>query len=191
MRRGSATLRSVRAKRDEFLVPNIERVWYANMRVYGAEKVWKQNNREEIAVARGTVERLMRPLALEGVRRDKSVRTTTPDTSTPYPLDRVNRQFQAVRPNQLWASDFTSVLTWQGWRFCTTMTTDFVLDALDQPLYDRQRDREVALNHHSDRGSEYVCIRDRERLPEVGFAPSVGSKGDSYDAALAETINGR
>jgi transposase InsO family protein len=206
-RQRNPELRSARAKRDELLMPHIERVWHANMQVYGAEKVWKQMNREDIAVARCTVERLMRRLGLEGVRRGKKVRTTVPDTSAPCPLDRVNRQFQADRPNQLWVSDFTYVSTWQGWlyvafvvdvfarrivgwRVSTTMTTDFVLDALEQALYDRQPDPEDALVHHSDRGSQYVSIRYSERLAEAGIAPSVGSKGDSYDNALAETING-
>jgi transposase InsO family protein len=200
-------LRSARARRDERLMPHIERVWQANMQVYGAEKVWKQMNREDIVVARCTVERLMRRLGLEGVRRGKTVRTTTPDTSAPCPLDRVNRQFNANRPNQLWVSDFTYVSTWQGWlyvafvidvfarrivgwRVSTTMTTDFVLDALEQALYDRQPAAQQALIHHSDRGSQYVSIRYSERLAEVGIAPSVGSRGDSYDNALAETING-
>ena len=206
-RQRNPELRSARAKRDELLMPHIERVWHANMQVYGAEKVWKQMNREDIAVARCTVERLMRRLGLEGVRRGKKVRTTVPDTSAPCPLDRVNRQFQADRPNQLWVSDFTYVSTWQGWlyvafvvdvfarrivgwRVSTTMITDFVLDALEQALYDRQPDPEDALVHHSDRGSQYVSIRYSERLAEAGIAPSVGSKGDSYDNALAETING-
>jgi len=200
-------LRSARARRDEVLMPQIERVWQANMRVYGATKVWKQMNREGITVARCTVERLMRRLGLQGARRGKTVRTTVPDRSAPCPLDRVNRQFKADRPNQLWVSDFTYVSTWQGWlyvafvvdvfarrivgwRVSTTMTTDFVLDALEQALYDRQPDPEDALIHHSDRGSQYVSIRYSERLAEAGVAPSVGSKGDSYDNALAETING-
>ena len=206
-RQRNPELRSARAKRDELLMPHIERVWQANMQVYGAEKVWKQMNREDIAVARCTVERLMRRLGLEGIRRGKSVRTTTPDTSAPCPLDRVNREFQADRPNQLWVSDFTYVSSWQGWlyvafvvdvfarrivgwRVSTTMTTEFVLDALEQALYDRQPNPEDALIHHSDRGSQYVSIRYSERLAEAGIAPSVGSKGDSYDNALAETING-
>ena len=141
-RQRNPELRSARAKRDERLMPHIERVWQANMQVYGAEKVWKQMNREDIAVARCTVERLMRRLGLEGVRRGKTVRTTIPDTSAPCPLDRVNRQFNANRPNQLWVSDFTYVSTWQGWlyvafvvdvfarrivgwRVSITMTTDF------------------------------------------------------------------
>jgi putative transposase len=206
-RQRNPELRSARAKRDELLMPHIERVWQANMQVYGAEKVWKQMNREDIAIARCTVERLMRRLGLEGVRRGKRVRTTTSDTSAPCPLDRVNREFQAGRPNQLWVSDFTYVSTWQGWlyvafvvdvfarrivgwRVSTTMTTEFVLDALEQALYDRQPNPEDALIHHSDRGSQYVSIRYSERLAEAGIAPSVGSKGDSYDNALAETING-
>jgi transposase InsO family protein len=166
-RQRNPELRSARTKRDELLMPHIERVWNANMQVYGAEKVWKQMNREDIAVARCTVERLMRRLGLEGVRRGKKVRTTVPDKSAPCPLDRVNRQFQADRPNQLWVSDFTYVSTWQGWlyvafvvdvfarrivgwRVSTTMTTDFVLDALEQALYDRQPDPEGSLIHHSD-----------------------------------------
>jgi transposase InsO family protein len=138
-------------------MPHIERVWHANMQVYGAEKVWKQMNREDVAVARCTVERLMRRLGLQGARRGKTVRTTVPDRALPCPLDRVNRRFKADRPNQLWVSDFTHVSTWQGWlyvafvidvfarrivgwRVSTTMTTDFVLDALEQALYARQPD---------------------------------------------------
>jgi transposase InsO family protein len=205
-RQRNPELRSARAKRDERLVPHIERVWETNLRVYGADKVWKQMNREDIVVARCTVERLMRRLGLQGARRGKTVRTTVPDASTPCPLDRVNRQFQAERPNQLWVSDFTYVSTWQGWlyvafvvdvfarrivgwRVSNSMTTDFVLDALEQALYARQPDPD-ALIHHSDRGSQYVSIRYSERLAEAGIEPSVGSKGDSYDNALAETING-
>ena len=189
------------------LIPHIERVWKANLQVYGADKVWKQMNREGITVARCTVERLMKRLGLQGVRRGKTVRTTVPDRSTPCPLDRVNRQFNADRPNQLWVSDFTYVSTWQGWQYVafvidvfarrivgwrvsSTMHTDFVLDALEQALYARQPDQDVALIHHSDRGSQYVSIRYSERLAEAGIEPSVGSKGDSYDNALAETING-
>jgi len=177
------------------------------MRVYGADKVWKQLNRERIKVARCTVERLMRRLGLRGVVRGKKVRTTVPDAKAPCPLDRVNREFRADRPNQLWVSDFTYVSTWQGfvyvafvvdvfarrivgWRVSSSMTTDFVLDALEQALYARRNEREGDLVHHSDRGSQYVSIRYTERLAEAGIEPSVGSKGDSYDNALAETING-
>ncbi|WP_429557023.1 IS3 family transposase [Paraburkholderia youngii] len=199
--------RSVRAIRDERLRPEIERVWRANMQVYGAAKVWKQMNRERIAVARCTVERLMKQLGLRGVMRGKRVRTTVPDAIAPRPLDRVNRQFKAARPNQLWVSDFTYVSTWQGWlyvafvidvfarrivgwRVSTSMTTDFVLDALEQALYARRPGDDGTLIHHSDRGSQYVSIRYSERLAEAGIEPSVGSRGDSYDNALAETING-
>jgi transposase InsO family protein len=200
-------LRCQRAQRDGVLAPQIERVWRANMQVYGADKVWKQLNREGICVARCTVERLMRHLGLRGVRRGKVVRTTVSDGKAPCPLDRVNRQFKADRPNQLWVSDFTYVSTWQGWQYVafvidvyarrivgwrqsSSMRTDFVLDALEQALYDRQPERADALIHHSDRGSQYVSIRYSERLAEAGIEPSVGSRGDSYDNALAETING-
>ena len=196
-----------RAQRDDTLMPKIEQVWNANLQVYGADKVWKQMNREGVEVARCTVERLMRRLGLRGVKRGKVVRTTISDNKAPCPLDKVNRQFCADRPNQLWVSDFTYVSTWQGWlyvafvvdvfarrivgwRVSSSMTTDFVLDALEQALYARQPERDSSLVHHSDRGSQYVSIRYSERLAEAGVEPSVGSKGDSYDNALAETING-
>ena len=199
--------RSARARRDDLLMAHIQRVWDANMQVYGADKVWLQMNREGIAVARCTVERLMNRLGLHGVRRGKVIRTTVPDKAATCPLDRVNRQFTAERPNQLWVSDFTYVSTWQGWlyvafvidvfarrivgwRVSTSMRTDFVLDALEQALYDRQSGNTGALIHHSDRGAQYVSIRYSERLAEAGIEPSVGSKGDSYDNALAETVNG-
>ncbi|BCF99236.1 transposase [Paraburkholderia sp. PGU19] len=181
-------------------------MWQANMQVYGADKVWQQMNRERIAVARCTVERLMKQLGLRGVMRGKRVRTTVPDAIAPRPLDRVNRQFKAARPNQLWVSDFT-YSTWQGWlyvafvidvfarrivgwRVSSSMTTDFVLDALEQALYARRPGNDGTLIHHSDRGSQYVSIRYSERLAEARIEPSVGSRGDSYDNALAETING-
>ncbi len=200
-------LRCARAKQDAILLPQIHQVWKNNMQVYGADKVWRQLNREGVAVARCTVERLMRHAGLRGVRRGKVVRTTVSDKAVPCPLDRVNRQFKADRPNQLWVSDFTYVSTWQGWQYVafvidvyarrivgwrqsSSMKTDFVLDALEQALYDRQPERADALIHHSDRGSQYVSIRYSERLAEAGIEPSVGSKGDSYDNALAETING-
>ena len=196
-----------RAKRDAFLMPEIHRVWEQNMKVYGADKVWRQLHRERQAVARCTVERLMRRLGIHGARRGKTVRTTISDTAAPCPLDHVNRQFKAERPNQLWVSDFTYVSTWQGWlyvafvidvfarrivgwRVSSSMHTDFVLDALEQALYDRQPQQTDGLVHHSDRGSQYVSIRYTERLAEAGIEPSVGSRGDSYDNALAETING-
>ena len=197
----------MRAQRDAQLLPQVHRVWQANHQVYGAEKVWRQLNREGVAVARCTVERLMRQLGLQGVRRGKAVRTTIPDPKAPCPLDRVNRQFRAERPNQLWVSDFTYVSTWQGWvyvafvidvfsrrivgwRQSSSMHTEFVLDALEQALYDRKPSEDDGLVHHSDRGSQYLSIRYSERLAEAGIEPSVGSKGDSYDNALAETING-
>ncbi len=188
-------------------MPQIERVWNANMQVYGADKVWRQLAREGTTVARCTVERLMRRQGLRGVMRGKVVRTTNSDGRAPCPRDRVNRQFMADRPNQLWVSDFTYVSTWQGWlyvafvidvyarrivgwRVSSSMRADFVLDALEQALYARQPERDGTLTHHSDSGSQYVGIHYSERLAEAGIEPSVGSKGDSYDNALAETING-
>jgi transposase InsO family protein len=199
-------IRCSRARRDEALMPEIQRIWEANMQVYGADKVWRQLKREDLFVARCTVERLMKRLGLEGIRRGKVVRTTLPDKAVPCPPDRVNRQFKADRPNQLWVSDFTYVSTWQGfvyvafvidvfarrivgWRVSSSMHTDFVPDALEQALYARQPELGT-LVHHSDRGSQYVFIRYTERLAEAGIEPSVGSRGDSYDNALAETING-
>ena len=206
-RQRNPALLPTRAQRDQQLIPHIQQVWQSNRQVYGVDKVCKQMHREGVAVARCTVERLMRRLGLQGTRRGKVVRTTIPDAKAPCPLDRVNRVFKADRPNQLWVSDFTYVSTWQGWlyvafvidvfarrivgwRVSSSMRTDFVLDALEQALYARQPERDDALIHHSDRGSQYVSIRYSERLAEAGIAPSVGSKGDSYDNALAETING-
>jgi putative transposase len=206
-RQRNPALQSARARRDACLVPHIQRVWHANFRIYGADKVWRQLQREGIVVARCTVERLMRRLGLRGVRRGKVVRTTFADAAAPRPLDWVNRHFKADRPNQLWVSDFTYVSTWQGfvyvafvidvfarrivgWRVSRSMQTDFVLDALEQALCARQPERDASLIHHSDRGSQYVSIRYTERLAQAHIEPSVGSKGDSYDNALAETING-
>ena len=206
-RQRNPALRSARARRDAQLLPQVQRVYDNNLQVYGADKVWRQLVREGAAVARCTVERLMRLGGLRGVRRGKSVRTTVPDAKAACPLDRVNRQFEAQRPNELWVADFTYVSTWQGfvyvafvidvfarcivgWRVSTSMHTDFVLDALEQALYARRSGREGELVHHSDRGSQYVSIRYSERLAEAGIEPSVGSTGDSYDNALAETING-
>lgn len=200
-------LHCARAKRDEALMTEIRRVWEGNLKVYGADKVWHQLTREGIAVARCTVERLMQRMGIQGVRRGKRVRTTVADPAVPCPLDRVKRQFKAERPNQLWVSDFTYVSTWQGWlyvafvidvfarrivgwRVSSSMHTDFVLDALEQALHARQLEQHGSLIHHSDRGSQYVSIRYTERLAEAGIEPSVGSKGDSYDNALAETVNG-
>jgi len=200
-------LRSMRARQDELLSSEIQRVWDDNMQCYGVVKVWKQLHRERINVARCTVQRLMRRLGLQGVRRGQIIRTTVPDGKLVCPLDKVNRQFHASRPNELWVSDFIYVSTWQGWlyvafvidvfarrivgwRVSNNMKTEFVLDALEQALYARQPGRSDNLIHHSDRGSQYVSIRYTERLAEAGVEPSVGSKGDSYDNALAETING-
>ena len=166
------------------------------MQVYGVTKVWRQQACEDVVVARCTVERLMRNLGLRGVRRGQVIRTTNGDAKAPCPLDRVNRQFRAERPNQLWVSDFTYVSTWQswlyvafvidvfarhivGWRVSSSMRTDFVLDALEQALNARQPERDGSLICHSDRGSQYVSIRYSEQLAEAGIEPSVGSKGDS------------
>jgi putative transposase len=199
--------RCARARRDEELMAEIERIWTANLQVYGADKVWKQLRREGVTVARCTVERLMRRQGLRGAVRGKAVKTTVSDRTARCPLDKVHRQFRAERPNQLWVSDFTYVSTWQGWqyvafvidvfarrivgwRLSSSMTTDFVLDALEQALWARQPASDGGLIHHSDRGSQYVSIRYTERLAEAGVEPSVGSRGDSYDNALAETING-
>ena len=198
---------SARARRDVALRIEVRRVFEANFRVYGVRKVWRQMQREGFDVARCTVARLMRAIGLAGVIRGKPVRTTIGDRSAPCPLDRVNRQFRAPAPNMLWVSDFTYVATWTGfvyvafvidtfarrivgWRASRTAHASFVLDALEQALHDRRPTRRGGLIHHSDRGSQYVSIRYSERLAEAGIEPSVGSVGDSYDNALAETING-
>jgi putative transposase len=206
-RKAQPELRPERAKRDEVLVGEVQRVWQENLQVYGVRKVWRQLRREGFEVARCTVGRLMRRNGLRGVVRGKKIRTTMPDVAAPRPSDKVQRVFYAERPNQLWVSDFTYVSTWQGfvyvafvidvfarrivgWRVSSTMRTDFVLDALEQALYERKPGDDVGLIHHSDRGSQYVSIRYTERLAEAGIEPSVGSAGDAYDNALAETING-
>ncbi|QQP87902.1 IS3 family transposase (plasmid) [Skermanella sp. TT6] len=185
----------------------IRRIWDENFQVYGVRKVWRQLRREGLAVARCTVARLMRRMGLKGVTRGKTVRTTISDLAAPCPLDRVNRQFRAPRPNTLWLADFTYVATWQGfvyvafvidafarrivgWRVSSTAHAGFVLDALEQALHDRRPAKGSGLIHHSDRGSQYVAIKYTERLTDAGVEPSVGSVGDSYDNALAETING-
>ena len=184
---------------------DIERVYENNHSVYGARKVWKQLLRESIVVARCTVERLMKAQGLSGVRRGKRCITTIPDELAEKPLDLVNRQFVAEQPNQLWVADITYVATWSGfvyvafvvdvfsryivgWRVLKSLQTDIVLDALEQALWARGKPKGVT--HHSDRGSQYLSIRYTERLAEAGFQASVGSVGDSYDNALAETING-
>jgi transposase InsO family protein len=198
---------SPRARRDARLKEDIQRVFQENFEVYGARKIWRQLRREGRDVARCTVERLMRDLGLQGVMRGKPARTTVSDKSAPCPLDRVNRQFQAPRPNALWVSDFTYVATWigfvyvafvidtyarriVGWRVSRTAHAGFVLDALEQALCERRPIKGDGLVHHSDRGVQYVSIKYTERLAEAGIEPSVGSVGDSYDNALAETING-
>jgi transposase InsO family protein len=204
--RADPTKASPRTRQDQMLMAQIRRVHEANFGVYGARKVWRQLAREGIAVARCTVERLMRQMGLRGAVRGKETRTTIADKAAPCPADKVNRQFRAPHPNALWVSDFTYVATWQGfvyvafiidvfarrivgWRVSRTAHADFVLDALEQALHDR-RPVKGGLIHHSDRGSQYVAIRYTERLLEAGIEPSVGSVGDSYDNALAETING-
>ena len=198
---------SARVRRDAALRPTISRVFERNHKIYGARKVWLQMKREGVSIARYTVERLMRSMGLHGVIRGKTVRTTVPDKATPCPLDHVNRQFHAPRPNALWVSDFTYVSTWAGfvyvafvidtyarrivgWRASRSAHAGFVLDALEQALHDRQPVHRGGLVHHSDRGSQYLSIKYTERLAEAGIEPSVGSVGDSYDNALAETING-
>lgn len=198
---------SVRAKRDITLQPEIARVFAENFEVYGVRKVWRQMVRERFDVARCTVARLMRSMGLQGVIRGKPMRTTVADEAAPCPLDHVNRVFRAPAPNRLWLSDFTYVSTWSGfvyvafvidayarrivgWRVSRTAHASFVLDALEQALHERRPVHRGGLVHHSDRGSQYVSIRYTERLAEAGIEPSVGSVGDSYDNALAETING-
>ena len=198
---------SARARRDLDLKPQIARVFAENFAVYGVRKVWRQMRREEISLARCTVERLMRQMGLRGVIRGKPVRTTISDKAAPCPRDHVNRQFHAPAPDRLWLSDFTYVATWAGfvyvafvidayarrivgWRASRTAHASFVLDALEQALHERRPQHRAGLIHHSDRGSQYVSIKYTERLAEAGIEPSVGSVGDSYDNALAETING-
>ncbi len=197
---------SARARQDIVLKPEIARVFAENFEVYGVRKVWRQMMRERFDVARCTVERLMRGMGLAGVIRGKPVRTTVQDKAAPCPLDHVNRVFHAPAPNVLWVSDFTYVSTWSGfvyvafvidvyarrivgWRASRTAHASFVLDALEQALHERRPVRSKLI-HHSDRGSQYVSIKYTERLAEAGIEPSVGSVGDSYDNALAETING-
>ena len=199
--------RSVRVRRDERLRDEIGRVHAENLGVYGVRKVWRQLKREGISCARCTVERLMRGMGLKGVVRGARIRTTNPDTAAPCPLDQVNRQFTADRPNQLWVADFTYVATWQGfvyvafvidvyarsivgWRVHNTMQSSLVLDALEQAIAQRLHVGERGPIHHSDRGSQYLSIRYSERLAEANISASVGSVGDSYDNALAETIIG-
>jgi len=206
-RRSDPARLPARARRDVVLATDIQRVFDANFGVYGVRKVWRQLGREGKKVARCTVARLMRRMGLQGVVRGREVRTTVSNPAVVCPLDRVNRQFHAPRPNALWLSDFTYVATWQGfvyvafvidafarrivgWRVSRTAHASFVLDALEQALHERRPVQGSGLVHHSDRGVQYVSIRYTERLADAGIEPSVGSVGDSYDNALAETING-
>jgi putative transposase len=194
-----------RLQRDAELRGSIRRVWEQNLQAYGARKVWKQLRREQLPVARCTVERLMRQEGLRGVVRGRRKRTTIANDRFEKPLDRVQRRFVASRPDELWVADFTFVATWTGfvyvafvidvfarrivgWRASRSMHTELVLDALDQALHARQV--ENGLIHHSDHGSQYLSIRYTDRLTENGVTASVGSVGDSYDNALAETVIG-
>jgi transposase InsO family protein len=194
-----------RHKRDAALSVEVQRVWEENFRVYGARKVWRQMNREGLSIAKCTTERLMRRLGIRGVSRGKAHRTTWPDLSADSPDDLVQREFTAERPNQVWVADITYVATWRGvvyvafvvdvyarmivgWRVWNSLKTDLVLDALEQALFTRTSTEGVI--HHSDRGSQCLSIKYTERLAEAGVTASVGSVGDSYDNALAETING-
>ena len=211
---------SDRARLDEALRPEIRRVFEENWRVYGVRKIWHQLRREGFDVARCTVSRLMKSMGIQGIIRGKPHRTTVPDKKAPCPLDKVNRQFRVPAPNMLWVSDFTYVATWKGfvyvaprhghsdqwrshgsiidayarkivgWRVSSSAHAGFVLDALEQAVHGRRPGKGMGLVHHSDRGSQYLSIRYTERLAEAGIEPSVGRVGDSYDNALAETING-
>ncbi len=219
-KRADPARRSDRARRDEELRPEIQRIFEDNWSVYGVRKVWHQLRREGFDVARCTVARLMKDMGIQGIIRGKPHRTTIPDKKQPCPLDKVNRQFCVPAPNMLWVSDFTYVATWKGfayvaprhghsdqwrshgsiidayarkivgWRVSTSPHAGFVLDALEQAVHERRAVKGMGLVHHSDRGSQYLSIKYTERLAEAGIEPSVGSVGDSYDNALAETING-
>jgi len=206
--RRDATTRSARAKRDDDLRAAIQRVYDDNFRVYGPRKVWWQLRREGHIVARCTVERLMRAMGLAGAVRGRAwVTTTQSQPALDRPRDLVDRQFEATRPNQLWVSDFTYVATWAGfvyvafvidvfarrivgWRVSASMRTDFVLDALEQAIYERGGAQPAGLVHHSDQGTQYLSMRYTDRLAEAGIAPSVGSRGDAFDNAMAESVIG-
>jgi putative transposase len=205
VRESDPTRAPPRVRRDRELCEHIQRVWDENFSVYGARKMWCQLNRESIGVARCTTERLMRQMGLKGAVRGRTVRTTMADEAASRPADLVERQFEASRPNELWVADFTFVATWRGfvyvafvvdvfarmivgWRASTSMRTDLVMDALEQALHARS-DRD-GLIHHSDRGSQYLSIRYTDRLADAGVLASVGSRGDSYDNALAESVIG-
>jgi len=206
-READPTLRPARAQRDEQLREEIRRVWKDNFQVYGVRKVWRQLNREGHTAARCTVARLMSGLGLFGAVRGRRFKTTIPADLADRPMDLVERDFAAERPNQLWVSDFTYVATWRGfvyvafvidvfsrrivgWRVSSSLKTDLALDALEQAICEREEDRAERLVHHSDRGVQYLSIRYTERLAEAGIEPSVGSQGDAYDNALAESVIG-
>jgi putative transposase len=206
-RQADPTRQPARAQRDARLQPEIQRVWDTEFQVYGAKKVWKQLNREGMPVARCTVARLMSTMGLHGTVRGSRTWTTSPDAAAARPADLVARNFTATRPNQLWVSDLTYVATWRGfvyvafvidafarrivgWRASSSLRSDLALDALEQAIYERGEETTDRLVHHSDRGSQYLAIRYTERLAEAGIEPSVGSRGDSYDNALAESVIG-
>ena len=201
------TRRSARAQRDDALRPEIQRVYDEHHQVYGPRKVWKQLRREHVRVARCTVRRVMGAMGLAGAVRGRAWLTTTHAGEGGRPADLVDRQFVATRPNQLWVSDFTYVATWGGfvyvafvidvfarrivgWRVSASMRTDFVLDALEQAIYARGHDALTGLVHHSDQGVQYLSMRYTDRLAGADIAPSVGSQGDAYDNALAESVIG-
>ena len=204
-RRANPERAPARAKRDAGLRARIERVWREHFQVYGVRKVWRQLKRDGVAVARCTVERLMRDLGLRGAVRGRTFKTTIPDETATRPPDLVDRDFNASRPNALWVADLTYVATWRGfvyvafvidvfarmivgWRVSGSLRTDLALDALEQAIWARA-DTD-GLVHHSDRGGQYLSIRYTERLTEAGMEPSVGTVGDSYDNALAESVIG-
>jgi len=206
-READPRLRPARAQRDEQLRVEIARVWGENLRVYGVRKVWRQLHREGAVVARCTVARLMSDMGLAGAVRGRRIRTTVPADVAERPGDLVKRDFTAERPNRLWVSDFTYVATWRGfvyvafvidvfsrrivgWRVSSSLRTDLALDALEQAICEREEETSDRLVHHSDRGVQYLSIRYTDRLAEAGIEPSVGSKGDSYDNALAESVIG-
>jgi transposase InsO family protein len=207
-READPTRRCARAQQDDTRRIEIRRVWDAEQQVYGPRKVWRQLGREGVPMARCTVERLMGDLGLRGAVRGRAWVTTTESSSVAVrPPDLVERKFTAMRPNQLWVSDFTYVATWRGfvyvafvidvfsrrivgWRVSASLRTDFVLDALEQAVCDRGAATLTGLVHHSDRGTQYVSMRYTDRLADNGIAPSVGSRGDSYDNALAESVIG-
>jgi putative transposase len=206
--RANPALQCARARRDAHARGEIQRVWDEHQQVYGPRKVWRQMRREGHTIARCTVQRLMKAMGLAGAVRGRAWVTTTQAGGDAGRLpDLVQRQFAATRPNQLWVADFTYVATWRGfvyvafvidvfarrivgWRVSSSLRTDFVLDALEQAVCERGADAVVGLVHHSDRGTQYLSMRYTNRLDDAGIAPSVGSCGDSYDNAMAESIIG-